>query len=315
MAATSNSLLRHVEDVRRFNRFYTRQIGLLHEGLLQSPFSLTEVRVLYELAHRKLPTATDVGSDLGLDAGYMSRIVHSFRKRGLLARIRSKADGRQSLLALTKRGRDVFAPLNRKSRKEVTAMLTPLQEAQRAQLLAAMHTIETLLDVRGELSTKSGAPYTLRTHKPGDMGWVAHRHGALYAKERGYSDEFEALVARIVADFLDKFESKHERCWIAERDGEIAGSVFLVRKSRKVAQLRLLLVEPSARGLGIGRRLVAETIRFARKVGYERITLWTQSDLDAARHLYEEAGFRVTRRERHHSFGKNLVAETWELRL
>lgn len=315
MAATSNSLLRHVEDVRRFNRFYTRQIGLLHEGLLQSPFSLTEVRVLYELAHRKLPTATDVGSDLGLDAGYMSRIVHGFRKRGLLARIRSKADGRQSLLALTKRGRDVFAPLNRKSREEVTAMLTPLQEPQQAQLLASMRTIETLLDARGEFPTQSRAAYALRTHKPGDMGWVVHRHGALYAKERGYSSEFEALVARIAADFLEHFDSKHERCWIAEHDGEIAGSVFLVKKSRKVAQLRLLLVEPSARGLGIGRRLVAETVRFARRAGYQRIALWTQSDLDAARHLYEEAGFRVTRRERHHSFGKKLVAETWQLKL
>ncbi len=315
MATTNNPLLRRVEDVRRFNRFYTRQIGLLHEGLLQSPFSLTEVRVLYELAHRRLPTATDVGSDLGLDAGYMSRIVHSFRRRGLLARIRSKADGRQSLLVLTKRGRDVFAPLNRKSHEEVAATLAPLQEPEQTQLLAAMRTIETLLDAHSKAPTKSRAAYTLRTHKPGDMGWVVHRHGALYAKERGYSSEFEALVARIVADFIDHFDSKRERCWIAERDGEIAGSVFLVKKSRKVAQLRLLLVEPSARGLGIGRRLVAETIHFARKAGYERITLWTQSDLDAARHLYEEAGFRVTRRERHHSFGKKLVAEIWELKL
>ena len=315
MATTNNPLLRRVEDVRRFNRFYTRQIGLLHEGLLQSPFSLTEVRVLYELAHRRLPTATDVGSDLGLDAGYMSRIVHSFRRRGLLARIRSKADGRQSLLALTKRGRDVFAPLNRKSHEEVAATLAPLQEPEQTQLLAAMRTIETLLDAHSKAPTKSRAAYTLRTHKPGDMGWVVHRHGALYAKERGYSSQFEALVARIAADFIDHFDSKHERCWIAERNGEIAGSVFLVNKSRKVAQLRLLLVEPSARGLGIGRRLVAETIRFARKAGYERITLWTQSDLDAARHLYEEAGFRVTRRQRHHSFGKKLVAEIWELKL
>lgn len=314
MKRADHSLLHRVEIVRGFNRFYTRQMGLLHEGLLDSAFSLTEVRVLYELAHRKLPTATDTARDLGLDAGYMSRIVHGFRKRGFLLRVRSKTDARQSLLALTRRGREVFAPLDRKAQDEVTAILKKLPSTQQAQLLQSMHSIEILLGVRPEHTAKTRAPYRLRGHKPGDMGWVVHRHGALYARERGYSGEFEALVARIVANFLDNFDPKHERCWIAERGGEILGSVFLVKRSRRVAQLRLLLVEPSARGLGIGRRLVRETVLFARRAGYERIKLWTQSDLDAARHLYKQAGFRVVKRERHHSFGHKLVAETWELR-
>jgi DNA-binding MarR family transcriptional regulator/GNAT superfamily N-acetyltransferase len=316
MRPPSTTLLRHrAEDVRRFNRFYTRQIGLLHEGLLQSPFSLTEVRVLYELAHRDLPIATDLGNDLGLDPGYLSRILRSFQKRGFLVRTISKTDARQSLLALTKRGRDVFSPLDKRAREEVTAMLAKLAGAKQRRLLEAMSTIETLLGAGNDPATRPRTPYLLRTHAPGDMGWVVYRHGTLYAQEHGYSDEFEALVARIAADFLKNFDAKRERCWIAERDAEIAGSVFLVKKSEKVAQLRLLLVEPSARGLGIGRRLVSETIRFAREAGYRRIVLWTQSDLYAARHLYEEAGFRVANRERHDSFGKHLVAETWELKL
>jgi DNA-binding MarR family transcriptional regulator/GNAT superfamily N-acetyltransferase len=300
-----------VESVRSFNRYYTRQIGLLHEGLLQSPFSLTEVRVLYELAHRHLPTATDVGKDLGLDAGYLSRILQTFQRRGWLERVRSKTDARQSLLSLTKRGKVAFVPLDRMASEEVATMLQKLAEPEQRRLVAAMTTIESLLGPR----TGPRVPYLLRPHEPGDMGWVVHRHGALYAKEHGYSDEFEALVAQIVADFLKNFDPKGERCWIAERNGEIVGSVFLVRESETVAKLRLLLVEPSARGLGIGRRLVSETVRFARQARYRRILLWTQSDLHAARHLYKEAGFRVIKRKRHHSFGKNLVAETWELKL
>lgn len=308
---TSANSARNVENVRCFNRFYTRQIGLLHEGLLQSPLSLTEVRVLYELAHRQLPTASAIGKNLGLDAGYLSRIVRGFQKRGWVVRTNSATDARQSLLSLTKRGRAAFAPLDRRARDEVAAMLAKLPEPDQRRLVEAMSTIEKLLGERAE----PRVPYLLRAHEPGDMGWVVHRHGVLYAKEEGYSDEFEGLVAEIVADFLKNFDPKRERCWIAEREGEIVGSVFLVTASRSVAKLRLLLVEPNVRGLGIGRRLVGETVRFARQAGYRSIKLWTQGDLYAARHLYKEAGFRIVEKKRHHSFGRDLVAETWELKL
>jgi DNA-binding MarR family transcriptional regulator/N-acetylglutamate synthase-like GNAT family acetyltransferase len=300
-----------LDAVRRFNRFYTRQIGALGEHLLDSPFSLTEMRVLYELAHREAPTATDLGQDLGLDAGYVSRILRRFEARGLIARTLSPADGRRSLLRLTRRGRAAFTPLETRARDEVSAMLGRLPAADQRQVVDAMATIERLLG--GALSEP--APYLLRTHQPGDMGWVVHRHGAVYARDWHYNAEFEALVARICADFLDTFDAARERCWIAEKDGEMVGSVFLVSKSKTVAKLRLLLVEPQARGLGIGRRLIDECIRFARQAGYRKLTLWTQSELDAARRLYQQAGFRRVHEEAHRSFGKNLVAETWELKL
>jgi DNA-binding MarR family transcriptional regulator/GNAT superfamily N-acetyltransferase len=301
----------HVDTVRAFNRFYTRQIGVLGERLLESPFSLTEMRVLYELAHRDAPTAADLGRDLGLDAGYLSRILRRFETRGLVDRGLSPADGRQSLLRLTRRGRTAFAPLETRARAEVARMLGRLAVPKRQQVVDAMATIERLIGAR----PPDTATYVLRPHQPGDMGWVIHRHGAIYAREWGYNAEFEALVARICADFLDHFDPAGERCWIAERNGEIAGSVFVVRKSKTVAKLRLLLVEPDARGLGIGRRLVEECVRFARQAGYRRLTLWTQSELDAARRLDQQAGFRRVRRTSHHSFGKDLVAETWDLTL
>jgi len=298
----------HVETVRHFNRVYTKQIGLLGEGYLASPFSLTEARVLYELAHRGAPTATELARELALDAGYLSRILRGFERRRLLARKRSKADGRQSHLSLTGRGRTAFAPLNRQSRQDIGALLTRLDAAGQRRLVEAMRTIEGLLTT----PAASRAPYVLRPHQPGDMGWVVHRHGALYAQEYGFDEQFEALVASIVARFVQRYDARRERCWIAEKDGEIVGTVFLVKHSRTVAQLRLLLVEPKARGLGIGARLVSECVRFARPAGYRKITLWTNSVLRAARRLYAAAGFRKVHRERHKSFGRDLVGETWE---
>jgi DNA-binding MarR family transcriptional regulator/GNAT superfamily N-acetyltransferase len=304
----------HVDAVRAFNRFYTRHIGVLGERHLESPFSLTEMRVLYELAHRDAPAAAELGRDLGLDAGYLSRILRRFESRGFVGRRPSPADARQSLLHLTRKGRAAFTPLEARARDEVEALLQRVASADRHTVVDAMNTIERLLGAPRQDAVR--APYMLRAHQPGDMGWVIHRHGALYAKEWGYNEEFEALVARICADFLDHFDPSGERCWIAERDEAIVGSVFLVRKSKTVAKLRLLLVEPSARGLGIGRRLIDECIRFARQAGYRRMTLWTQSDLDAARRLYQQAGFRCVHRKRHDSFGrKDLVAETWDLTL
>lgn len=303
-----------LDAVRRFNRLYTRRIGVLQEGLLGSPFSLTEVRVLYELAHRKRTTASDLVRELGLDAGYVSRMLRGFQRRRLIARTRTAEDARQSLIVLTPAGRKAFAPLEEKSRAEVAALLAGVPEAARPRLLAAMGTIEELLG-GGGAAAEGGGAVVLRQHRPGDIGWVVHRHGVLYAGERGYDAEFEAVVARIGADFLRRFDPRSERCWMAERDGEVIGSVFLVRRSKTVAQLRLLLVEPAARGLGLGRKLVEECVRFAREKGYRKIMLWTQNDLDAARHVYRQAGFRVTEEKKHHSFGHDLVAEIWELDL
>lgn len=300
-----------VAAVRRFNRFYTRQIGLLQDGYLKSPFSLSEVRVLYELAHRERPTATELRRDLGLDAGYLSRILRGFQKRGLLKRTPSEDDGRQSYLSLTQRGHAAFAPLNTRSHEDIGAMLAALPAPEQARLVQAMHAIEGILGAQPEQKV----PYLLRPHRPGDMGWVVHRHGALYAQEYGWDERFEALVARIAAKFIERYNPKRERCWIAEKDGEIVGSVFLVTHSKTVAQLRLMLVEPKARGLGIGVRLVDECVRFARERGYRKITLWTNSILVAARHIYKKAGFRLVHKERHHSFGHALVGETWDLTL
>jgi DNA-binding MarR family transcriptional regulator/N-acetylglutamate synthase-like GNAT family acetyltransferase len=302
---------RRIASVRRFNRFYTKQIGLLGEGYLETPFSLTEARVLYELAHRERPSATELARELALDAGYLSRILRGFERRRLLTRTRSKSDGRQSHLALTARGRAAFAPLDRRSREDITAMLARLTPDAQRQLIDAMRTVEAVLGAGPEPK----AAYVLRPQQPGDMGWVVHRHGALYAQEYGFDERFEALVAGVVAKFVERYDPRRERCWIAEKDGEIVGSVFLVRRSRAVAQLRLLLVEPKARGLGIGERLVAECVRFARQAGYRKLTLWTNSVLRAARRLYQAAGFRRVRREPHRSFGRSLVGETWELDL
>jgi len=300
-----------IAAVRRFNRFYTRQIGVLGEGYLDSPFSLTEVRVLYELAHRDTPTAAALAGDLGLDTGYLSRILRRFEQRGFLQRVRSKADGRQALLSLTARGQRAFAPLHARSRERIAAMLTRLPVARQQRLMEALHTVEELLG----LPADRPSPYLLRAHQPGDMGWVVHRHAVLYAEEYGWDEQFEALVAGVVADFLRSFDARREHCWIAEKDGEPLGSVFVVARGKTVAQLRLLLVEPKARGLGLGARLVDECVRFARRAGYRKLTLWTNSVLVAARRIYEAAGFRLVRSEAHHSFGHDLVGETWTLDL
>jgi DNA-binding MarR family transcriptional regulator/GNAT superfamily N-acetyltransferase len=298
------------ERVRRFNRFYTRKIGVLREGLLESPFSLTEVRVLYELAHRPDATASAIASELDLDPGYLSRILRKFTVQKLVHRRPSPEDARQTLLSLSPKGWRVFNPLEERSTADVAAMLAKLPSAEQERLLRALQTVEGLL-----APSDKPAAYILRTHRPGDIGWVIERHGALYAREYGWTVEFEALVAEIAATFLRNYDAARERCWIAERDGVNLGSVFLVKETDHLAKLRLLLVEPEARGLGIGRRLVAECVAFAREAGYRMMTLWTQSILTAARHLYEEAGFRLTQQKPHRSFGADLVGETWELDL
>ena len=306
-----NNLAPRVESVRRFNRFYTRQIGALSEHLLESPYSLAEARIIYELAQREKATATELGGELGLDAGYLSRLLAAFKKSGLIARKPSETDGRQSVIWLTEKGRKAFAELNGRSHNEIEALLSRLSPTDQNRLIEAMRVIEGLLGAQPEQKV----PYIIRPHQPGDMGWVTHRHGVLYNDEYGWDEEFEALVAEITAKFIKNFDPKRERCWIAERNGEIAGSVFLVKKSKSVAQLRLLLIEPSARGMGIGKRLVNECVRFARQTGYKKIILWTNSQLITARHIYEEAGFRLVQEEAHHSFGHDLVGQNWELKL
>lgn len=305
------NLTRRVAAVRRFNRFYTRQIGVLTDQYLDSPFSLTPARVLYELAHHEQTTATVLGGELGLDAGYLSRILRDFKKRGLVAKQPSAADGRQSLLRLTEKGQDAFAAINTRSASDIEAMLNRLSGEDQERLVESMSVIEGLLGAPPDRRV----PYILRPHQSGDMGWVVQRHGILYAEEYGWNEQFEALVAEIVAKFIQHYDPRRERCWIAEKDGENVGSVFLVKKSQTVAKLRLLLVEPKARGLGIGTRLVDECVRFARQAGYRKITLWTNSILVAARHIYEQAGFHLVDSDPHHSFGHDLVGENWELAL
>lgn len=299
-----------VEAVRAFNRFYTRQIGLLDEGLLKSPFSLSEARVLYELAGHRGRTATDLARDLGLDAGYLSRMLKKFEASGLIVREVSEADGRQAPINLTKAGRDAFEPLNRSSQKQVEALLGDLSHDKQDRLVTAMQTVERLLD-----GANPKPPYLLRSLQVGDIGWITRRQGMLYAQEYGWDGTYETLVAEILVQFVKSYDPAHERCWIAEREGEVVGSVFVVRKSETVAKLRLLYVEPSARGLGIGKRLVEECIAFARSKGYETLTLWTNDILVSARRIYEAAGFVLVDEEKHNSFGKDLVGQTWDLAL
>ena len=294
--------------VRGFSRFYTRQLGLLEEGLLKTEFSLTEGRALYELAQRDGLTASDLARDLGLDAGYLSRILKKFEARGFLERTASDADGRQSRLTLTASGRAAFAPLDSASRREVGALLQPLSPGERGELVSAMATLQRLL---------GGAPqpYLLRPHRIGDLGWVASRHGALYAQEYGWDGSFEALVAEIGARFIQNFDPTRECGWIAERSGAVIGSAFVAAESDAVAKLRLVYVEPTARGLGLGRRLVEECIRFAQGAGYRRMTLWTFNVLNPARRLYEGLGFSLRSEEPTHAFGKDMVAENWDMAL
>lgn len=300
-----------VANVRAFNRFYTRQLGLLDESVLASGLSLTEMRVLYELAHRDRSTATEVGRDLGLDAGYLSRLLSKFETRGWLKRSPAPEDARQALLVLTPVGRKAFAPVEKSARQQVSAWLERLPSPQRDRLAKAMETVQRLLGGLPEPKV----PYVLRDLRPGDLGWIVHRQGLLYHQEYGWDETFDALVAEIAGAFLKSFDAKRERCWVAEREGEVVGSVFLVRASDEVAKLRLLYVEPAARGLGIGSRLVEECIAFARAKGYRTLTLWTNDILVSARKIYQAAGFRLVAEERHHSFGKDLVGQNWDLAL
>ncbi len=300
-----------VEAVRQFGRFYTRRIGVLRGGLLESPYSLAEARVVYELARRESATATLLAAELDLDMGYLSRLLGRLQKHRLLASEPSTEDGRVKVLSLSPEGRTAFGALDAASRRQVEEILLDLSEEERRRLVRAMGSIQRILGPAEE----ERVPYMLRSHQPGDMGWVVERHAVLYSREYGWDEQFEALVAEIVAKFLRKFDARREHCWIAEREGVNVGSVFLVRKSDTVGQLRLLLVEPEARGLGIGKRLVAECTRFARQAGYRKITLWTNDVLGAARHLYEEEGYRLVKEEPHHSFGHDLVGQHWELTL
>ena len=309
-SSRTTALRRHIEAVRRFNRFYTAQIGVLRESY-SSPYSLTEVRVLYELANRKTASAKDVGRELGLDAGYLSRILGKFQRKRLISRAGSESDGRQQLVSLTTKGRALFSELNSKTNTEIGSLLRTTPVTERERLVQAMSTVESVLQPFSEKQES----FVLRPHRPGDMGWVVYRHGVLYSQEYGWDERFEALVAEIVGKFIPNFDPKRERCWIAERHGEIVGSVFLVKKTKTVAKLRLLYVEPKTRGLGIGVRLVDECIRFARQAGYKKITLWTQSNLYAARGIYRKAGFRRVASKPQRLFGFNLISETWELAL
>jgi DNA-binding MarR family transcriptional regulator/predicted GNAT family acetyltransferase len=307
----STDIATHIADVRHFNRFYTRQIGLLRHGLLGTSLSLTEGRVLYELAQRETTTAAELAADLDIDPGYLSRILRNFMASGLVASARSATDRRQSNLTLTDRGRETFSSLDRRSQQEIGALLDRLDDDEQRRLLAAMATIRTLLAPAGTPATPRTA--VLRAHRSDDLGWVLARHATLYAKEYGWGSQFKLLVAGIIADFLRSHDPAREGCWIAEHDGAPAGSVMLVDAGDGVAKLRLLLVEPRSRGLGIGRRLVEECISFARDAGYHKITLWTQSILTGARGIYQRAGFVRVEAKPHRSFGGDLVGETWEL--
>ena len=300
-----------IAAVRHFNRFYTRQLGVLRRNYLDSPYSLGEMRVLYELAHGGARTASDVGRALDLDAGYLSRVLRNSEKRGLIARKTSDNDARQSLLSLTARGRKTFTPFEKRSQDTVGAMLGRLGAGEQRRMVAAMQTIEGLLNG----STPAPRSYSLREPHHGDFGWMVARHAALYAQEYGWGDPFEGLCAQIVADFVNNYDAKRERCWIAEMEGEPVGCIMLVKDSPDVARIRLLLVDPKARGLRVGARLVDECVSFAREAGYGKVTLWTHSVLTAARHVYEKAGFTLTASEKRHTWGKDVVAEFWDLTL
>jgi DNA-binding MarR family transcriptional regulator/GNAT superfamily N-acetyltransferase len=296
-----------VAAVRRFSRFYTTQLCLLDEGLLHSDFSLTEARVLYELANHLDRTASALSRDLGIDPGYLSRLLKSFEQRGLLTRYVSPTDARQSVLELTVAGRDAFAPLDHASRQQILAITNHLSREDAGQLTQAMQTVERLMTPR------AAGPVTFRDHRLGDIGLIASRQAIVYAQEYDWNQEYEILAAEILASLVKNFDPAHEKSWIAERDGAVIGSVFVVRASDTVAKLRLLYVEPTARGIGLGRRLVDECISFARATNYKKLTLWTNDVLIPARRIYQQAGFTCSVTEPHHAFGHDLISETWEL--
>jgi DNA-binding MarR family transcriptional regulator/GNAT superfamily N-acetyltransferase len=297
-----------IATLRAFNRFHTRLVGALDQRILDSPHSLTESRILFEIAHADALTAADLAKDLRLDPAYLSRALSKLAAAKLIDRKPSLTDGRALTLRLTRQGRRAFDALDRASSAEARALLGPLSAAERARVVGAMTTIMTLLDGK----PVRDAALVIRPNAPGDIGWIIHRQAAIYAAEYGWDESFEALVAEIAGAFLKSSDARRERCWVAERDGEIVGSIFLVDAGQGVAKLRLLYVEPDARGLGIGRRLVEEVLRFAKGVGYQRVTLWTNDVLASARRIYEAAGFRLTSSESHHSFGKDLVGQIWD---
>lgn len=300
-----------IAAIRHFNRFFTQKIGVLHEGLLKSSWSLAEVRVMYELAHRSEPTAAELCQALNLDAGYLSRILRRFDREKLLQRRKSQADARRTHLSLSRHGHEVFSQLDWRSHEDIAALLRDISDADQRRLVDAMQQVENILS----RAPYEHSPWVLRQHRPGDMAWVTWQHSRIYQGEYGWNDRFIALVARVVADFIEHYDPQYERCWIAERDGQNIGSIFLVRESDELARLRMLLVTPEARGLGVGRRLVTECVETARALGYRRMTLWTNDVLHAARRLYEEAGFRLVKEEPHSDHGPELVGQDWELDL
>jgi DNA-binding MarR family transcriptional regulator/N-acetylglutamate synthase-like GNAT family acetyltransferase len=296
-----------IDAFRAFNRFYTRQIGLLNRTLLESSFSLTQARILFELANREQATASDLMEDLGIDRGYLSRTLHAFEKQGLLQRKKSSEDSRQRFLKLTSKGKKLFSSLNHRSVVQAKDLLKKVPEAEREKLIGSMTVIERILE-----PNEPASKVILRPHRPGDIGWITHRHGALYSEQYGWDETFEALVAEILARFAKSHNPERERIWIAEQAGESLGSVMVVDAGENVAQLRLLLVEPHARGKKIGQKLVDECIAFSRKKGYSKMRLWTQSCLFEARSLYIKSGFQLVEEKPHHSFGYDLVAQIWE---
>jgi DNA-binding MarR family transcriptional regulator/GNAT superfamily N-acetyltransferase len=308
---TSIVLQEHIRVVRGFNRFFTKQIGVLREGLLHSPYSLTEARIIFELANQSNLTATKLGNALGLDTGYLSRILNKLEQLRLIKKNRSDDDGRQRLISLTTKGEKIFSLLDTRSNDEVSEMLSRLNESGRARLIEAMQTIEDIFN-QGSKHLKS---VYLRHHEPGDMGWVIRQHGLFYHQRYGWDESFEAFVSQICADFINQYDPQKERCWVAEMQDEQIGSIFCVNAGENVAKLRMLLVAPKARGLGLGTKMVKECIRFARRVGYKKITLWTNDILIDARKIYEKQGFKLVKEESHHSFGHDLVGQNWDLML
>ncbi len=306
-----DSAHRDVDAARRFNRFYTKQIGLLNDRLLQTPYTLTEGRLMFEIARQPEVTASDLSRDLGLDPGYLSRTLRKLERKGLIDRTASQSDGRRQNLSLSKSGQEALADIDTTASRQVGAMLTALPAADRSRMVDAMATIEAVLDRRPD----HGGPIVLRPHRPGDMGWIVHRHAVLYVEEFGFDAAFEAVVADIAAGFLRNYDPTGERCWVAERGSQILGSVFIVRQSETVAKLRMLYVEPDARGTGLGRQLVREAVTFARLSGYKSVVLQTASMLDAARSLYRSAGFRLVEEQQERAFGEDRVVELWQLDL
>ena len=309
MAALAHDAQR-IAAVRRFNRFYTHHLGVLSDGYLDSPFSLTQARVLYEIRQRGSAIATEIGRDLGLDAGYLSRLLGQFEKSGLIRKERSPSDGRQSFLSITAMGRKAMELLERRTVRQIGDVLHRLSDPQQDRLVTAMRTVERMTAPQAQAPRE----IVLREPRPGDLGWVVARHATLYAEEFGWGENFEGLCAQIVAEFVANHDARRERCWIAEMDGENVGSVFLVKDTDEIARLRLLMVDPAARGRGLGTRLTDECIRFAKTCGYRGITLWTHGVLTAARHVYSKAGFTLTSSEKRKSFGKAVVSEIWDLK-